>query len=399
MEESINRELQSISAPDKIRSILSNHLKGRILYIKGTDPVQELRIVGEASPDKNEVYIKSPQNTDFETGPVSLYQILGRYIELQCRIMRKDPKTGLSVMSVDKAFIAKKQREGFRMQVRGDEVYITNIRTSKNTIEASAVSIPTSVKVNFGLFEQTLKKRADFAKVDVYSHRDPLFDEIRKNGKIYYISDTQTASSYSPEGDEYIDAAKLFGLNISKKIQDYRRLGIKSEIIFPIRYISHDNSDIPLGYIHLQSKVRNFDDLTVQDIKNNAESLINKIKDSNTVYIQEKQRVTNISRGGLRVLIDNAQLKDYLVKQKGFTFDLVFKMQAPITIYGIIRTANKNPNGQLSLGIQISGNSSRTGEMKRYDQNIAILENQAKEALLAKQKAMAKLNQNQKPVK
>jgi hypothetical protein len=395
MDEIMNRELQIISAPDKIQSILNNHLKGRVLYIKDTEPVRELRFVGMATPDKNEIYINTSQSFEFEIeiGPVKLFQILGRYLELDCRILRKDPKTGLFIMSVDKAFIAKKQREGFRIPVRGDDIYITNIRTSKNSIEVNSGNIPTSVKVNFGIFEQNLKKKADYAKVDVYSHRDPLFDELKKTGKIYFISDTQTPSSYSPEGDDYINASGLFGLNITKKIQDYRRLGIKSEIIFPIQYITHDNSSIPLGYIHLQSKVRNFDEMTVKDLINNSESLITKIRDSNTVYIQEKQKIMNISRGGVKVIISNPQLKEYLVKQKGFTFDLVFKMQAPITIYGTIRAASRNTNGQLLLGIQISGNSSRTGEMKRYEQNIIILENQLKETMLAKQKAMAKMKQ------
>ncbi len=389
------RELQEINAPEKIRAILTTHLKGRVLYIKDTEPARELRVVGIAPGDKNEVYINTAEAQEPETGPIILFQILGRYLELRCRILRKDPKTGLFVMAVDQAFIARKQREGFRIPVKGDEIYITNIRTSKNTIEATNSNIPTSVKVNFSLYEQNLKKRADFAKIDVYSHRDPLFDEIRKSGRIYYIADTQSPVSYSPAGEDFIDAAKLFGVKLPKKMEDYKRTGIKSEIIYPINYISHDNSVVSLGFIQMQSKTRNFDELTLKDLKNNTETLISKIRDSNTVFIQEKQKVVNISRGGMRVLIDNPQLKDYLIKQKGFTFDIVFKMQAPVTVYGSIRSVIKNETGGLLLGIEITGNSSRAGEMKRYEQNLISLENQVRETMLARKQALERIRQNQ----
>ena len=60
-----------------------------------------------------------------------------------------------------------------------------------------------------------------------------------------------------------------------------------------------------------------------------------------------------------------------MLKARGFIFDIVFKLQAPITIYGEIKSTYNNGKGAVFVGVDFEGNSSRKDEMKRF---YAILE-------------------------
>ncbi len=374
----IQRELETISETEKIRKILKNHLLGKTLFLKQTDPHAEIKLLEFASESKNEIWI-TPVGTRLEKGPIALFRILGRYIELHCTVLEGDPDSSRYRIRINEAAIAKKERKHLRISVQESLVYVTNIRTSKQSIDATLFNIPTSVKVNFSMFEQKLKPRADFVKIDVFGDRGTILDEVRKTGKALLVEDTHAISSYTPRSDEFVDYASFLGINITKAMNDYKLKKVISEMIIPVNYITHDEDVIPLGYIQLQSKSHHFTREDVVKMKKVAEELVKTIRDSNTVYIQEKQRVLNLSRGGMKMLITHDELKNYLIRQRGFTFDLVFKMQAPITLYGIIRSAARDGAGNLLLGIQISGYSSRENEMKRFMDNVNLMENKLKE--------------------
>ena len=64
--------------------------------------------------------------------------------------------------------------------------------------------------------------------------------------------------------------------------------------------------------------------------------------------------------------ITNPDLKKYIHKSRGFVFDIVFKLQAPLTIYGEIKATSTDSEGNLILGVDFEGNSSRKDEMKRF---------------------------------
>ena len=82
------------------------------------------------------------------------------------------------------------------------------------------------------------------------------------------------------------------------------------------------------------------------------------------------------------ILFDIAQshrLPD--LKSKGFIFDLVFKLQAPITIYGEIKSTYSDEEA-LYAGVDFAGNSSRKDEMKRFYATIKPMEAEYKAKLI-----------------
>lgn len=384
------RELEIIYEPEKIRHLIQKYLANHRMFLKGFDPPFAVKMAGASELNVLSVDLGEyePENGQ----ELVLFRILGRYMHLQCTVIGHTGQSSLYTLSVQSAAIARKDREALRIPIRDDDAYITNIRTSKHTIDATLFNIPTSVKVGFSTFEQQLRacNIADSIKIDVYGKRGTVLDSIRKTGKPLLLTNTEEPAAYQvPAGTEFLDYADYLDDGLTEQITQYRREKVKSEIIVPINYLTHDMTPIPLGYIQLQSKSEHFDAAKVKEVEGMATTMIERIRDSNTVVIQERQEVLNLSRGGLRVNITHEQLKDYLNRQQGFTFDLIFKMQAPITLHALIRASIFTPNGEMILGLQISGRASRHEQVKRFEMNINNFETKIR-AEIEKRKALQK---------
>ncbi|MCB1314788.1 MAG: DUF1577 domain-containing protein [Leptospiraceae bacterium] len=375
------RELEAITETEKIYHLIQKYLLNQTMYLRGFDPPYQVKIAG--ADKQNILSVNMGQYEPEEGQQITMFRILGRYMHLKCRVVKYTGQGNLYTVTVEQAAIARANRSALRLPIRHNEAHISNIRASKHTIDATLFNIPTSVKVNFSTYEQNLKGRFEFVKIDVFGKRGTVLDEIRKTGRTLFIRDTQNPDDYKARDDGFVDYAEYLDDDLRSSMIEYQRGKIKSDIIVPVNYITHDQSSIPLGYIQAQSKTEHLDVDKVLELREIAFEMVDRIRDSNTVLIQEQQPILNVSNGGLKVLITNQELREYLARQNGFTFDLFFKMQAPITLYGLIRSAYTGVDG-LTLGLQISGNSSRPGEIKRFKDNIANLERQLKETMQKK---------------
>lgn len=101
--------------------------------------------------------------------------------------------------------------------------------------------------------------------------------------------------------------------------------------------------------------------------------MIERIKESNTIKTSEHFSILEISKGGVRIKIENPHLIETLPKQNDFVFDIFFKMQAPFTVHGITRWLALDENGHLILGIELAGKSDLPGERARFESNLEPL--------------------------
>ena len=101
-----------------------------------------------------------------------------------------------------------------------------------------------------------------------------------------------------------------------------------------------------------------------------AFEMVDQMRDSNTMLINKRQSVGDISRGGMRLVFTDPELKKFLTHQKGFSFDVIFKLQQPITVFTEISYTGFTPQQDLAIGVVIKGFSSRKGESDRYHQYI-----------------------------
>lgn len=384
------RDLEIVYETEKINHLLKRHLANRTMYVKGIDPPYPVKIAGF-----NEMNVLSvDMGGHFEPEKdqeVVLFRILGRYLHLSGMVLGSTGQGNLYTVAVQSAGIARTDRKNLRIPVNQDECHITNIRTSKHTIDATLFNVPTSVKVAFSTFEQQLRAQEPDAeiKIDVFGKRGSVLDEVHKHAKVLLVTNTQDPNAYGNTGreDHYIDYAEYLDDELREKMIEFQRGKIVSEVIVPINYITHDMSQIPLGFIQLKSRREHYDETKVAQLFSLARQLVKRIRDSNTVVIQERQEVVNLSHGGLKVRISHGELKDYLMRQQGFTFDLYFKMQAPITLHAMIRSAYFAPSGDLTLGLQISGTGSGKEMLKRFEKNLAGMEEKLREDMAKRQAA------------
>jgi len=372
------RTLDFVSEPEKKLHILSKFLAGKDLRFKD-DEEQGKIILRKVSPDGNKVLITTDPSTNLEVNEeIVIYKILGRYIQLECKVLQKRPDNQY-VLAVERIGIATRERETPRFTVPPGSVWITNILTSKATIDANMFIVPTSVKVNFSDYEIKLKNTCDYIKISTFQANDSekiLY--IKKSQKILLLEDTQNPDSYkhAPTPD-FINYEEEIDSDFQNEMRKFRDQKIKSELIVPVIYIDLEEKAIPIGYIHMMSKSEKFDLVKAMEIKTLTFEMVDRIRNSNTITITERFNVLDISAGGLKVKINHPELNHTLPRLGGFNFDIFFKMQSPMSVFGTIRSITKDADGSLILGIHLAGNSARPGEKKRFLENLELLKKSA----------------------
>ncbi|MBL8035199.1 MAG: DUF1577 domain-containing protein [Leptospiraceae bacterium] len=362
------RKFQVIDDPAKVQGMLRQYAAGKVYYIKGFYEKIEVKILD--SKDPNILIVDSLRELE---GEMTLYHTFNKQLEIEGAVADKIINTQYK-FAVTRIRIATNERKAPRHKMTSDQVVINNIRAARNTINASLFNVPTSVKIHLEKFQQRLKDFADDVKVKIFEKDDEKTELVRKTNKILMISDTQDVLSYMPEDTQgFVDYREHLNTEIGHVMEEYRKRKIVSEMIVPIIYLAHDGSSVPLGYIQLISHEKKLGMDTALELKMMAFEMVDQMRDSNTMLINKRQSVGDISRGGMRLIFTDAELKKFLVHQKGFSFDVIFKLQQPITVFTeIVYTATTTEN-DLAIGVSIRGFSSRKGESDRYHQYIDSL--------------------------
>jgi len=376
-----SRDFQEFEVIDDVVNILKSQFTSRKLYIKYAVDKTEI-IINEYLPDGSLMLVTDP-NYKNEGDIIIIYGLSDKYIEVDLGII-EERGPGYYHCNVKDARRALRGRRDLRFKVAPDDVVATNFRISRHTIDVSSLNIPTSIKVVLEQFQSQNSKMSDVVRVDVFKpdDRDRLLMQLKKTGKTLWIANTAEPESYRALNDDFIDMNQLYGDDITAVIKKYIERGYKSILAVPIIYLTESSSSVPFAYIQLISKNKNFslDDVLV--LKDHSFKLIDRIRDANTHLIPMHQRVIDISRGGAKLKITDKNLQKYILRSKGFIFDLVFKLQAPITIFGEVKVSYTDDEENLFVGVDFEGNSSRKDEMKRYYSILKPMETEYKARLL-----------------
>ena len=370
--ERAERKYQVIEDPAKIQGMLRQYAAGKVYFLKGFYEKIEVKILDFKDP--NILVVDSLRELE---GPVTFYHTFNKQLEIEGEVVDKLINTQYKFV-VSRVRIATNERKSTRHKMTTDQVVISNIRAARNTINASLFNVPTSVKIHLEKFQQRLKDFADEVKVKIFEKDDEKTELVRKTMKILMLHDTQDIMSYIPEDPEgFVDYREHLNTEVGTVMEDYRKRKIVSEMIVPIIYLAHDGSSVPLGFIQLISHEKKLGMDTALELKMLAFEMVDQMRDSNTMLINKRQAVGDISRGGMRLIFTDPELKKFLVHQKGFSFDVIFKLQQPITVFSEIVFQATTPENDLAIGVSIKGFSSRKGESDRYHQYIDSLNKQA----------------------
>jgi hypothetical protein len=388
-----DRKFEALDTQDKMLQELKENIKDLVLYIK-FDIEKTVVQISRILDDKTIDVITSPGFLP-EDNKMTVYGLLDKYFEMDLEVAEiKGP--GVFRCSIITAKKATDVRKELRLKVTPEQAVATNFIISKHSIDLTSYNIPTSIKVLLEQFHTNNSQISDFFKVDVFEKADSILEKIRKEGKILFLKDISLIDSnisgnsnpdlYKPESEDIFDIQELFGDLLQEYVRKYFEKGYKSIIIAPINYITDAGSSIAFAYAQMISKGRVFSLEDVQKIKGLLVKLVERIKDANTILVQTEQQIVNLSRSGAKLYITDEKLKKYLRTTKGFVFNIVFKLQAPVTIYAEIKNVFLDDSGNLFVGIMFAGHSSRKDEIKRYNSFLDPIIKNYKDQLLKQRK-------------
>jgi hypothetical protein len=381
------RFFEEFPSKGEIYAFLKANFSGnKRLKIKFDVEEREL-FINEFNDADNRLIVVTPEFYEPSTGNIIIvFGLVNKYFEVELQVVDNigPGYFGCEVKSGRKATTG---RADIRFKVNADDVIATNFRISKHTIDMSMFTIPTSIKVILDQFEVQNRALCDIFEVGLLNgSKDPVIDSMRRSGKTLFIEDFSRTESFVPMNDDFIDLKEIYATEFPRYIAKCKEKGFKSIITVPLMYLNDAEQSIPFAYITMISKERL---LTFEDViamKEKTFKLIDRIRDANTVFIEAKQTICDISKGGARLKIENADLKMAMTKARGFVFDIVFRLQAPITVYGEIKFTAIDEDKNAVIGISFTGNSSRKDEMKRFFQIMQPMELEYKKRLLIQMK-------------
>jgi hypothetical protein len=381
------RKLETIEPMDKALSLLKEKTGGLILYIKNDIEKNVIQITNIL--EDNSIIIITDPNYQSEDNKITIYGLLDKYIEIHLEIIETQGP-GVFKCKVKKFQRAAEVRKELRLKVKPEQVIASNFMVSKHAIDITTYKIPTTIKVLLDQFHSSNLHMSDIVKVDVFDKSDTILESIRKQQKIFYVENINDSETFKSASEDIINIHELLGDRLAEYMKKNIEKGYKSIIIAPIIYITDSGAPISFAYLQLISKSKIFSLNDIEEIKKMLGKLVSRIKDANTVLIQTNQQIVNISKSGAKLYITDEALKKHLQSTKGFIFNIVFKLQAPVTIYCEIKNLYRDDHGNLFAGIAFAGHSSRKNEMKRFYSFLEPMIKNYKQQLLEARKKTTK---------
>ncbi len=361
------RKLEQIESVDSVINILRENINDAVFYIKKESEKKNAQI--NNIMEDNTITLLTDPDLSPADNRLSIYTLLDKYFEIDLDIL-DTIGPGYYKCGIRSAQRATGVRKELRLKVKSEQVSATNFMISRHTIEVSDYKIPTGIKVLLDQFHTENTNLCDIFKVGLFEENSSLLKGIRATGKIFYIKEIGNPETYKNAGNDFINADELMGDSFQEYIKKYIEKGYKSLIIAPIIYITDSGNPFPFAYTQMISKSKIFNDDDINNVKKLLSDLVNRIKDANTLLVRSSQEIVDLSRSGAKLRITDPDLKKYLLTSKGFVFNIVFKSQAPITIYGEIKSIYRDDKDDLFVGLFFAGHSSRKDEMKRYYSNL-----------------------------
>lgn len=312
-----------VNDPNVIKNLILVKLNRQSLFLKNSFPPAEFT-PSEEKENGIEFYF-NPSLDIKENMEISLYLDVNRHLEFDFHVA-KMISDGRAILEPKILKVSKFQRRYPRYPVRGDEVVANNFRVNKNKISTNNIQFQITCKIIFPQLEEKYESSFPGIKI-LISNAENLPEEIKK---------------------EEIDKPSVIKVNI-KYLFVYPILVFQKNKFNAIAYII-----IPLDEPPVEEKKIQI----LQNLEKIADETYEKIIEANTILIRSKQKIVNISEGGVCIEISDPELIKLLPYQESITFDLVFKLVAPLRMHGEIRYIHKlrkDHNETLLIGIDFTG--------------------------------------------
>ena len=362
-----NRDWDFVKEGPKVLYLLKEKVKSRSFYMKGTEPPAEF--YPETFTDKGVEFICPPDVEKPEQ--ITLYTTLNRHLEVDLKFA-KEVEPGRLLLEPVEARISKVQRQSKRFSNMNHYVVANNFMVSKDTITVNMAVPQVANKVIYGEFERNLGKIYPGIKIFDYADksRPELTRLLNRQTESILIEEVGNIASYGDIGPEFLDVADELDddASVQKLMRRLQEDHVVSVLCVPLLYELPNHKMAPLGFMYGESRTERYDRTTHEKWKENATEIITRITDANTVQVKTKQNVVNFSEGGVALEITDPELVKYVPNRAHLTFDLIFKMQAPIRFHG--RLAHLvDYGGRIVAGVNLEGSGhseTRQSSLDRY---------------------------------
>jgi len=310
-----------VNDPKVITNLIIVKLNRHSLYLKNSIPPAEFTPTQEKEDGIEFYFNPSIKLSD----KIILYIDLKRHLEFHFQLI-KEESPGRAILKPELVKVSKFQRRYERIPIKGDEVYANNFRVNKNKISTNNIQFQITSKIIFPQIEEKYQEKFAGIKI-LLSNAENLPEELKK---------------------QEINQPTIIKINI-KYMFVYPIVVFQKNKFVPLIYILYPISNLPSEEMKTQILI---------DLEKIADETYEKIIEANTILIKKKERVVNISEGGVALEITDEQLKSLIPYQENIIFDLIFKLVAPLRMYGEIRYVHKlkkDDKESLLVGIDFTG--------------------------------------------
>lgn len=340
-------------------------MSGDGLFLKGYDSPIRVKFKGERN-DGTHIW-------ELETIPESIDTIFtvqctpSFHAEMDYELLNQ--KENLLLAKV----IDKRQTYVIRQEARNpnvrEKVIASNFLIAKTNIDFSKLTGVSSQVILTDILRNVIK---EYPQAKVHFLPSNLnHDEVelmKIHQKPIYVLDTE--SMHSPNSEEILSIKAFYedDFVLEEKIQDFKRRKIGSFLYFPI-FIQMTNAHF-FAYLCLESEKIGIPISALDAFKEVERTFQARIMDSNTHVLDIKQNILNVSRGGIALEINRAEIVKALQIKPTFTLDINFKLQAPIRMAVEVRHMEE-VNDFCRVGSRIVGVS---GDKKAKDIYHSLIE-------------------------
>lgn len=346
------REWQRTKDREKILSIFRNKLKVRELYRRNTFPPAVFSL---EKVDENGILFYYPPAEDLQ-GVITLYTTVNKHIECDFSI-GKEIDTGAAYFHPVELRVGVSNRGFDRIPVQSSDIMVGNIQISKGEIRSGA-EVRVTNRIIFNEFQKRLE--GEFPGLTIYDPTEkeapPYIQITGERPDSFVISDTALLRE-KPAADT--DEGRFLQMLIhnGKRDQEMKRIRdkrIRSIVCVPVLAPGRNETLACFTREDLEPIAK--DQAPIARFQEEGQKLLNRIIEANTVKIQDKLEIQDLSEKGMSLVVTSEKLMPLLHGDGVMTFDLIFRRQSPIRLQGIIRHMTHFP-GKIIAGIEFDGSS------------------------------------------
>lgn len=359
------RKWQVVSDPAKVEKLLKEKVKNPTFFLKKSDPPAEFY----KSPEREDNLFEFHYSPDLIIEDVfTLYSTLNRQLEVDFKKIEL-PEEGTVYASPIKARVSQIQRKEKRFVLEKNSVSAAHFQVSKSELAKDHTKSQVANKVVYAEFERSLGKIIPGLKIYEYADKNRPLETtfLNRESTALFVEDLLNDGDYKAKHPDTLDYYEILdeeGMLESKK-KEYKDQQLQSLVVKPILQEMANGQKKPIAFFFTTTKRGEILGPSVLNTLNEAShEIIHRIMDANLLNIDDRQNVLDISAKGVLLSITHPDLIKYIPNSRVITFDLIFKMQAPLRFRGIVRHLKK-VGDEMIVGISLEGTGHRDSVGKK----------------------------------